>query len=102
MLDNPSHITQEWIPIPLLVPGVVEGRDSTALVIILQLENELVHELRGLGSSHGASSQVQLVAVEDVKVIGNLPEDILGNTAANSLVPLLKNSTSRSDDHVAP
>lgn len=88
--------------IPLLVPGVVEGGDSTTLVIILQLEDHLVHELRGLGSRHGAAAKVQLVAVKDVKVIGNLPEDILGNTTANSLVPLLKDSASGSDNHVAP
>lgn len=85
-----------------MLPRVVESGDTTALIVILQLENELVHELRSLSTSHSTSSEVQLVAVEDVEIFRDSPKDIFGNTGADSLVPLVEDIIRRGDDQIAP
>lgn len=81
---------------------VVKGRDSSALIVILQLEDELVHELWSLLARGSASSKVQLGPIEHVEILGDAPKHIIGDSCSNRLIPLVEDFIRRCDDHVAP
>jgi uncharacterized protein YlaN (UPF0358 family) len=83
-------------------PVIVKSRDSSALVVILQLKDNLVHELRSLVARSSASSEVQLGPIKHVEILGDAPKNILGDSCSDRLIPLVEDIIRRCDNNVAP
>lgn len=86
----------------LPIPVIVECRDASALVVILQLKYELIHELRCFLARRSTSSKVQLGPIKNVEIFGHTPKNIFGDSFSDGLVPLVKHLIRRCNDNVAP
>jgi len=84
------------------VRAVLESRDVSPFVVVHQVEDHLVHEVRGFGAGQRGPAEVQLCPVEDDELWRNLLEHAVGYLASDGAEPVLEDFLRRCGDYVAP
>ena len=70
--------------------AVLESRDVSPFVVVHQVEDHLVHEVRGFGAGQRGPAEVQLCPVEDDELWRNLLEHAVGYLASDGAEPVLE------------
>lgn len=82
--------------------AVLESRNVPSFVVVHQIEDQFVHELRCFGLLPRRGAEVQLFSVEDDELGRDLLEDAVGDLGLDRPEPVLEDFLRRCGNHVSP